>query len=119
MPLVESALTSVPRSYFWLKRNRFRKSLNVNLPSALVTSLPKSPFALVHCSASKPGAGNCWVVVRAMVFLMPVGLVKNEAPSSVRALRLTSAKRTFSSTWLLACVSCSFSRLTTSPGFST
>ena len=32
---------------------------------------------------------------------MPVGLVKNDTPSSVSALRLTSAKRTRSSTWLL------------------
>ena len=32
---------------------------------------------------------------------MPVGLVKRATPSSVIALRLTSAKRTRSSTWLL------------------
>ena len=40
---------------------------------------------------------------------MPVGLVKNDAPSSVIALRLTSANRTRSSTWLLGAPSCSCS----------
>ena len=33
-----------------------------------------------------------------MVLWMPVGLVNNDAPSSVSAVRLTSAKRTRSST---------------------
>jgi hypothetical protein len=91
-PLFERALTIAPMSYFWLKRNRFRKSLKVTFPSALVTSLPKSPFAFVQFKPSKVGAGNCSVVVRAILFLMPVGLVKSETPSSVIALRLTSAK---------------------------
>jgi hypothetical protein len=49
---------------------------------------------------------------------MPVGLVKSEIPSSVSADRLTSAKRTFSRTWLLG-RDCTCSRLTTSSFLST
>ena len=75
-----------------------RKSLNVNLPAALVTADPKSPLPFVYCNPSNEGAGNCCVVDRAITFLMPVGLVKRPAPSSVNALRLTSAKRTCRST---------------------
>ena len=44
---------------------------------------------------------------------MPVGLVNSEMPSSVSAVRLTSAKRTRSSTWLLG-RACTCRRLTTS-----
>ena len=50
---------------------------------------------------------------------MPVGLVKNDMPNSVSAERLTSAKRTFSSTWLLARPSRTCSSVTTSSFFST
>src|SRR6185503_19829836 len=82
-PLFEHAFTIAPMSYFWLKRSRFRTSLKVKLPSALTTSLPKSPLAIVQLKESKPGAEHCWVVVRAIVLLMPVGLVKSDTPSSV------------------------------------
>jgi hypothetical protein len=85
-----------------LKRKKFRKSLNAIFPDELVTSAPKSLVALVHVRPSKDGAANCCVVTRAMLFLTPSGLVKNDAPSSVTALRLTSANRTRRSTWLLA-----------------
>ena len=50
---------------------------------------------------------------------MPVGLVKSDMPNSVRAERLTSAKRTLSSTWLLAGPSRTCSSVTTSSRFST
>ena len=82
-PRVCSARITVPRSFFVLKRNRFRKSPNVSFPS------------------SNSGALNCCVVVRPTQLSKPLGLVKNDAPSSVIADRLTSANRTFSSTWLL------------------
>ena len=72
------------------------------------------PFQTVEA-----GAGNCCVVMRPIVFLTPVGLVKSDAPSSVIALRLTSAKRTRSSTWLLGAPACSCSRVTTSSRLST
>ena len=46
----------------------------------------------------KPADGNCCVVARPIVLWMPVALVNSDAPTSVSALRLTSAKRTCSST---------------------
>ena len=103
-PRVDSALMSTPRSYFSLRMNRFRKSLNVYLPLAVATCAPNlngSAPVLVAFSSSYPGAENCCVVTRPRVLLMPVGLVNSEMPSSVSADRLTSANRTFSSTWLV------------------
>jgi hypothetical protein len=50
---------------------------------------------------------------------MPVGLVKNDMPNSVSAERLTSAKRTFNRTWLLAGPGRTWSSVTTSSRFST
>jgi hypothetical protein len=91
-----------------------RKSLNVNLPDDSVTSEPKSPLSLDQLMSSKLGAGNCCVVTRPSVLLMPVGPVKSDMPSSVSALRLTSAKRTRSSTWLLRGPSCTRRSDTTS-----
>jgi hypothetical protein len=96
-----------------------RKSLNVNLPVALVTSLPKLLLALLHWRSVKPGPGTWSVWTRASTFLTPSGLVKKEAPSSVIALRLTSANRTRSSTWLLIGPCSTASRLTTSSRLST
>ena len=119
MPRCCIARITVPRSYFSLSRNRLRKSLTENLPSADVTALPNSLEALVHARSVKPGAENCCVVTRPSVLLMPVGLVKSDMPNSVRAERLTSAKRTFSSTWLLAGPSRTCSSVTTSSRFST
>ncbi len=86
---------------------------------ALVTSAPKSELPFVHSSCSKPGAAYCPVVTRPIVFFTPVGLVKYDAPSSVRALRLTSANRTRSSTWLLGAPAWSCRRVTTSSRLST
>jgi hypothetical protein len=42
------ARITVPRSYFSLSRNRFRKSLTLNVPDAEVTGLPKLLPDLVH-----------------------------------------------------------------------
>ena len=53
-----SALITTPRSYFWLKQNTFRKSLNVNLPSALVTSAPKSLLGLRPRQVGEPRRGE-------------------------------------------------------------
>ena len=64
-PFVCSALIAAPMSYFELNRNRFRKSLNVNLPDALVTSLPKLLLAFVHWRSENSARGNCWVVALA------------------------------------------------------
>ena len=99
-PLFCSALMTPPTLFFASNRNRFSRSLNTTRPS------------------SKTGAANCCVLVRP-IHRSSSPLVKNEAPSSCSALRLTSAKRTRSSTWLLAMPSCWRSRLTTSSFFST
>mgnify|MGYP003334965235 CR=1 FL=1 len=62
---------------------------------------PKALLSLLYLRSSNPGAANCCVVTRPIVLRTPVGLVKNETPASVSALRLTSAKRTLNSTWLV------------------
>ena len=58
---------------------------------------------MIHAflSTSKTGAGNCCVRAAADPALSPVGPAKMLAPSSCIALRLTSANRTFSITWLV------------------
>src|SRR3954470_12755306 len=117
-PFVDSARIRTPRSYFSLRTNRFRKSLNVTLPDEAVTSLPNDRSPLAQLRSVKSAPGNCCVDTRPRVLLMPVGLVNSEIPSSVRAWRLTSANRTRSRTWLVrAMPTCS--RLTTSSRFST
>ena len=72
----------------------FRKSLNVSEPDCSVSS----PSTLVLFMSVNPGAGNCPVVVRPQVFQSPVPEVNSDTPSSRSARRLTSAKRTCSST---------------------
>ena len=73
------ARISAPRSYFWLKKNRFRKSPKLILPEALVTGAPKSLLSFVQASSVYVGPGTCGVAIRPMVFSIPVGLVKKVA----------------------------------------
>src|SRR4051812_22977817 len=118
-PFVWSALTTAPMSYLLLNRNTFRKSLNVIFPVADVTSLPQLELALVTARSENDGGENCWVLVLTMLFLMPNGAVRRLTPSSVIALRDTSANRTRSSTWLLGAPSRIWSSVSTSSFLST
>ena len=84
-PRVCSALTTAPRSFLKSQMKKFRKSLKISLFPPLWLS--------------KVGAGYCPVVTRPMtLWNWPSGLVKKLTPSSVSALRDTSANRTRSST---------------------
>src|SRR5262249_22228346 len=105
--------------YFSFSRERLRKTLKSSLPEADATWLPKTLHfldgvsVLLHSSSFKPGDGNCSIVTRPMILLMPSGLMQIDMPASVIADRLTSAKRTRRSTWLLGGPGCAASRLTT------
>ena len=101
-PFVCSARTTPPRPSFELKTNRLRKSLKT------------SPFSASNSGEGELPAGRCGPTQSFLKLL-----AKKLAPSSWTALRLTSAKRTRSMTWLDATPSCCFSRLTTFSSFST
>src|SRR3954462_7674554 len=73
-PRVWRSRTAAPRSYFWLKRKKFRKSPKLIFPEALVTLEPKSLLNLLHDRSEYSGALNCCVVMRPMLLLIPVGL---------------------------------------------
>jgi len=64
----------------------------VILPVADVGSLPKLLLDFVTARSENAGAENCWVLVLTTLFLMPYGAVRRLTPSSVIALRDTSAK---------------------------